>query len=370
MKRTSQDLGEHVLVFQKGLTTREVATIFAREIAAAGGKVTDTFDDGRRLFMRAILPAEREVQKRDRLQGGVAIRATPEKIDIHPYVFRQVCQNGAIIAHAIESRHFELADSQFDPEAELGDVLEEAVKVCSSPQAFQAAAAAIHLSVQSPVDFALTLLPMLTDVPAALAVEPLTSISDRYSKSRDKSRFGLMNVVTAVARDTSDPEVRWCLEKIGGAISAEARVPAKRRWLQRNRLVDCSMLPVAGKARLELDYLKFKCGAGGTGCPVPRVTTSLSRSSIRSRKTASDKPSARRRASAGSCGRPSASQASSAASRPAPMGSAYVRPTAPSTVSATPPLASAITGAPQARASIGTIPKSSSPGNNKARQER
>jgi hypothetical protein len=229
MKRRAQDLGEHVMVFQKGLTTREVGTIFAEAIAAAGGKVTDTFDDGRRLFMRAVLPGEREVQKRDRLQGGVAIRATPDEIAIHPYVFRQVCQNGAIIAHAIESRHFELADSPFDPEAELAGALEEAVRACSAPKAFETAAAAIRSSLQSPVDFALTLTPKLSGVPVELAVELLTSVADRYSKSRDKSRFGLMNVVTAVARDTSDPEVRWYLEKIGGAISAEANTVERRR---------------------------------------------------------------------------------------------------------------------------------------------
>ena len=64
--------------FQGGLLTSEIATIFAEEVAAQGGSVTDRFDDGARLFLRAVLPDETEVQKRDRVQGGVALRATEE----------------------------------------------------------------------------------------------------------------------------------------------------------------------------------------------------------------------------------------------------------------------------------------------------
>jgi hypothetical protein len=30
--------------------------------------------------------------------------------------------------------------------------------------------------------------------------------------------FGFMNAVTAVARDTRDPETRWRLEELGGAV--------------------------------------------------------------------------------------------------------------------------------------------------------
>ncbi len=89
--------------FQGGLTTGELATIFADEIAAHAGTVTDKFDDGARLFLRAVLPAEQEVKSRDRVQAGVALRATADDVWVHPYVFRQICSNGAIIAHAIET---------------------------------------------------------------------------------------------------------------------------------------------------------------------------------------------------------------------------------------------------------------------------
>ncbi len=78
------------------LTTREIKEIFADEIETASGRMSDVFDDGARIFLRAVLAGEKQVQPRDRVQGGVAVCATSEDIWVHPYVFRQVCSNGAI----------------------------------------------------------------------------------------------------------------------------------------------------------------------------------------------------------------------------------------------------------------------------------
>jgi len=210
------------MAFQDGLTTREIEEIFAEEIAAAGGSVSNTFDDGNRLFMRAILAAECEVKARDHVQGGVAIRATERDIWVHPYVFRQVCQNGAIIAHATETRHLERAEFESDPEEAFIAALREAVQACCAQEAFETAADLMRSSVESEVDIALMLMPMLSRLPA-LAADLLGSIMDRFFEGRDNSRFGLMNAVTSVARDTRDPELRWQLEKIGGGIPAEVQ---------------------------------------------------------------------------------------------------------------------------------------------------
>jgi len=46
------------------------------------------------------------------------------------------------------------------------------------------------------------------------------SILKRLSESQDQSRFGLMNAVTSIARDTPDPELKWDLEVVGGAIGS------------------------------------------------------------------------------------------------------------------------------------------------------
>src|SRR6266581_1184536 len=91
--------------FDQRLTTAQIQAVFAEEIRDAGGTVSDTFDDGARLFTRSILPRGREVRPKDRVQGGVALKATEQEIWVHPYIFRLVCRNGAIMAHAIQTRH-------------------------------------------------------------------------------------------------------------------------------------------------------------------------------------------------------------------------------------------------------------------------
>src|SRR5437867_129460 len=96
--------------FKNPLTTGEIKEIFAAEIKEAGGNVSDSFDDGTRLYARSILPSVSEVRPKDRAKGGVAIRATEQGIWVHPYVFRVVCSNGAIMAQAIQSRQVEYGE--------------------------------------------------------------------------------------------------------------------------------------------------------------------------------------------------------------------------------------------------------------------
>jgi hypothetical protein len=226
---TAPHLGVRTMSFQGGLTTDEIATIFADEIGAQGGIITDKFDDGSRLFLRAVLRAEQEVMHRDRVQGGVALRATEDDVWVHPYVFRQVCSNGAIIARSTQSRHIEHADFSGTSEAELAGALREAIEDCCAPEAFENAAEAMRSSVHSPVDMALTMAPMLSRMPATIRGHVLDSILRQFGRGSDRSRFAIMNVVTAVARDTPDPELRWRLEEIGGAIPFENDAPVLER---------------------------------------------------------------------------------------------------------------------------------------------
>jgi hypothetical protein len=206
-----------------GLSTSEITTIFAEEIVGQGGRVTDTFDDGARLFLRAVLHAEQEVKPGDRVQGGVALRATDDDVWVHPYVFRQVCSNGAIIARATQTLHIEQADfsAAFGEEA-LAGAIRDAVRDCCAPEAFDTAAGAMRSSAHSPIDIAVTMASMLSRLPDEFRSEVFELILHAFSQGADRSQFALMNSVTAVARDTRDPEARWKLELIGGSIPFEA----------------------------------------------------------------------------------------------------------------------------------------------------
>jgi hypothetical protein len=226
----SQIVGERIMAFQAGLTTSELATIFGEEIAAQGGNLTDTFDDGARLFIRAVLPEEQEVRHRDRVQGGVALRAAEAAVWIHPYVFRRVCSNGAIIARATQTRQIEWSDFSYAAESELAAAVREAIQDCCAAKVFDNAAGAMRSSVHGPVDTALNMvISMSSRLPESLKAQLLDMLSHEFFRRSDHSRFALMNVVTAVARDAADPEVRWRLEELGGAIPFETETPVLDR---------------------------------------------------------------------------------------------------------------------------------------------
>ncbi len=200
------------------LTTAAIGAVFTEEIAALGGTVTEIFDDGARLFARSVLPRTREVVPGDRVQDGIALRATDREVWVHPYVFRQVCSNGAIMAHAGQS--WQIDDIELlGPEHALSE-LREAVRACGEEAVFAAATQEMRSATQSQADLALNLMPMLSRLNHADAVRYASEILGRFFKDGDSSRFGLMNAVTSVARDTRDPEKRWRLEEIGGAILA------------------------------------------------------------------------------------------------------------------------------------------------------
>jgi hypothetical protein len=198
------------------MTTAEISNLFAEEILAAGGAVTDTLNDGDRLFLRSTLPGVREVRAGDTLQAGVALRALERAVWVHPYVFRQVCRNGAIIAHALQTRHIETDD--FATAEGAASAIREAVRVCCDDEAFTSAAGDIQSAREKVADVAINLLPVLARIRPELGTQIFRMIVERFFDGEDASRYGLMNAVTSVARDTTDPEVRWHLEELGGGI--------------------------------------------------------------------------------------------------------------------------------------------------------
>ncbi len=201
------------------LTTAAIQAAFSEEITAMGGTVKDVFNDGERLFARSILTRTREVVPRDRVQDGVALRATEGEICVHPYTFRQVCSNGAIIVQSVQSRRIE--DLGFLDPDEAESAVREAVRACCAEESFEAFAAEMRSASEERADrWLVNLMPMLSRLPQQDAPRILAAILERFTRDADSSRFGLMNAVTSVARDTTDPDLRWRLEELGGGIPA------------------------------------------------------------------------------------------------------------------------------------------------------
>ena len=207
------------MTFDLWPTTRELLDVLSAGVARHGGSVSNSFDDGRCLYARAVLPATREVARGDRLQGGVALRANEGEVCVHPYVFRQVCSNGAIFAQVVGTRV--ILQDEFNV---LPQVV-EAVGSCCGEETFAEAAGQMRSAQNVHANMMLNLAPFLSKLPREYVQRFLRDVAAQFNRERDRTRYGLMNAVTATARETHDPDLRWRMEELGGAVAAASRDP-------------------------------------------------------------------------------------------------------------------------------------------------
>jgi hypothetical protein len=207
--------------------TSEIRDRFAQGLTEVGGTVIDVYDDGSRLFVRSVLPIRQEILPGDQLQAGIALKAAAEELSVHPYVFRQVCRNGAIVAHALETRRLQRVRASDGSEAaqEVLAELQEAISLCSAEEVFANVTDQMRSATQQPADTMVMTLAFLSHWPPQTRKYVVDQVLARQEQDGDRSQYGLMNAVTSVARDTPDPEMRWRLEELGGAIGASLLAP-------------------------------------------------------------------------------------------------------------------------------------------------
>ncbi|MGI9428678.1 MAG: hypothetical protein ACR2NM_08480 [Bythopirellula sp.] len=200
------------------LTTAEITTIFTDGVQKHAGRMTEVYDDGRRLFMRSLLPHRGDVRPHDRMEGGLALSANDDEICLHPYLYRQVCRNGAIMAQSVAACHVEL--TEFATADDVTCSLEEAIDRCSEKEVFAENLRMVRAAVHSNVLHALNAAPMLAQAQDKILSREILEIMDRFLKDRDRTQFSLMNAITSLARDTRDPVQKWRLEELGGDVGA------------------------------------------------------------------------------------------------------------------------------------------------------
>jgi hypothetical protein len=205
---------------QNGFTTTDILEAFSEEIAFEQGTVKDVFNRGSRLIARAVLPKTHDLPGLDRHHAGVAIKVSSQELCLHPYVFRVVCSNGAIVPQAVGSQ--DLSDFFFlAPDLAMTE-LRCAIRACCRKEVFMGAMGQMRSAQDIAADPLISLLPMLKVFSEKTRGKYFDEILDRFFIARDTSQFGLMNAVTSVARDTRDAEARWKLEELGGAIAISA----------------------------------------------------------------------------------------------------------------------------------------------------
>ena len=217
-----------------GPTTQELNDAFVAEVDSLCGYVSDCYDDGDRLFMRAVLPLADDVAPGDRIHNGIAIRAAGSAVFVHPYTLRQVCTNGAVMAQATQSVRIErvahngVVVPTYDVVMTIARFA-EAVRDCATPAAFAQSIDAMRGAMSTPLNVAINLGQILHRAPPGIARSVLNMVFREFENETrgDGTAFELANVVTATARETTDPEARWQLEELGGSLMAD--VGASRR---------------------------------------------------------------------------------------------------------------------------------------------
>jgi hypothetical protein len=196
--------------------------MFAEAITALGGRVHDRVASDTRLFLRSVLEPDFEVRERDRMHSGVALFACGDDVRVLPYHFRLVCKNGAIRSHATQSRQIELAPEGATPFDvwQVEEQIRSAIVSSAGPEAHEEAEHELSLSLDRDADFLMAMLPVLARQKDIDADRFLAPILDGWRRGRDRSVFGLMNAVTAVAREAPHQEDRRRLEELGGGLPA------------------------------------------------------------------------------------------------------------------------------------------------------
>lgn len=213
--------------------TDAIASAFADEIAALGGEIHDSFDDGQSLYLRAVLQRHDEVRHGDVIQAGIALRVVGPSILVDPYTLRLVCSNGAIAVSTERSHRahrVEVGWAVDVVDAVLDDV-RQLVRECAQPAEFAAFLGRMRSATTVSGSIMRRMAPLLAQLPPAQRAAILLMIMGRFERE-EPTLYGLVNAVTATARDSADPAMRWRLESIGGHLLAEAGAPRADRAME------------------------------------------------------------------------------------------------------------------------------------------
>lgn len=219
-------------------STSEIAQTFADVISTLGGSVSDSYDDGSRLFVRAQLSPERDVSPGDTLRGGIALRTVGPVVSVHPYIYRKICSNGAIAAQVTGTRAIRRVEFESATEFVAGAIEEIrfSVRQCAEPAVFDKVAGDMAFSRHVLAEAMVNTLPILERVPVDYREHIIAMLGREFAESNDGTYYGVMNTITAAARETTDPETKWQLEQFGGSVPALAR-HAWRRGAEREELL-------------------------------------------------------------------------------------------------------------------------------------
>lgn len=229
----------------------DIRDAFVEELGNLGGQLHDTCVHEGRLYARGVLPHFAEILPSDHVQAGIAVRVEGPSIAVHPYTLRKVCVNGAVHARTLDTQLIlrtqheatEIGRILVANESEaLLDSMREHVRACGSAELFGKAAERMRDSARTrmmnvlaneQMDYILTLLELFPDFARRARAEHRVPLVRILRRMAGLSRWEIGNQITAMARETQQPELRWDLERMGaflfdvaGSAPRSNRVPS------------------------------------------------------------------------------------------------------------------------------------------------
>ena len=215
----------------------ELLRHFEDFVRSQNGKIVDYSQDKKDRFICSIFPIGSSLQPGDVLTGGLAVRVEDESLQLHAYFLRQICTNGMVRALQTQAATFTVGQL-YEFQAYLPTCIEQFREVD-----FRGNVEQLRFSLFQEVDESkLRRIAYQVASPPANKNSPpqlFPLVGEEMTRPQPTPRpirgphprlFDVVNGVTALARDTADPAVRWELMRLGGELlnSATPSGPAEK----------------------------------------------------------------------------------------------------------------------------------------------
>lgn len=216
----------HSSAIEYAPSCEEILSQFEDVVAFRGGQIQKPIISNDKMFLRAhnLDGLSGEVAKNDRFDGGMALRVSGPQVSVHLYTFREVCKNGMIMSESHDTkRMLRLPKDEFSSDSKylcLSE-LREMLFACATPEIFSQNMNVMRRLRNESVDTGLNIVAQLQQDLGDFAADVLEMVLSELFKEEDMTLYGVANAITAVARETSDPQTKWDLEELGGGIGAK-----------------------------------------------------------------------------------------------------------------------------------------------------
>ena len=204
-----------------------VSDLALSEAGRFAGVVTEEFADKQRFYCRFLLPASDSVCSGDIVRAGIAVNVEGDRFVAYPYIHRRVCRNGAIrVQDAPGFSAMRLGVGARDDEiVSVSEEMRQAIRNAAHPDMFVEFRKRFQSAAQTRADRFLNMLPRLSRQRARRRKVTERAILSEFERVGDESLYGLINAITATARDTRDQRVKWQLECLAGDMAYLVRLP-------------------------------------------------------------------------------------------------------------------------------------------------